>query len=266
MIAQELSSIIQSQICDEIRVSPKGNRVSVSMPLTFGDGDSCSLFVSQDEDGSLTITDDGLVVAVASGQGIDLLSSGYATRFNQLAAFFGASAIKSELQIKSSRSDVGDAIFSLAQACLELSKLGELTPETKKRGKSFNAAVSRLIEEALGDNRFDKNWHHPQLDPKSIYQVDYRCEVEQTNWLIYGIGSDSKCWKASSAIQHYQLKGLPVKSVVAYGKTVLENPSLLDVLADNSEHKFSLETERIKFTKFLKGLQMPPGKESVSPF
>lgn len=262
MIAQDLSSIIQSQICDEIRVAVSGDRVAVSMPLTFGDGDACRLFVSQREDGTLTITDDGLVVAVASGQGIDLLSPGYATRFEQLAQFFGANAVNRELQIQSNRSDVGDAIFCLTQACLELSKLGD-TPERKKRGQNFNANFAKLTEEAFGDEPFEKNWHHPEYDPKSIYQVDYQRVVEDVNWLVYGIGSVAKCWKASATIQHYKLKNLTLRSVVAYGKTVQKDQAMLEVLADNAEYKFSMDTERVKYAKFLRGLK-PPGTESVS--
>lgn len=248
MIAQDIPAMIRERVCAEIQVKDTGNRLAIALPLTFGDGDTCRLYVTPEADGTYTVTDGGLVLATAFSEGVDLLSEGYSERIANLMELHGASERARELRTTVRVSDLGDAIFSMTQACLEIAKLSEVPPELAPKRRAFAQRFNRVVERTVPSAV--KGWRDETRDPKKIYLIDYG--TPDGSWLINGAGSLAKSWKSAAAIQHYRLTELDFKSVFAYTESVGSNPKAIEVLADNSDFRFSLDTERPRFRAFLR--------------
>ena len=258
MIAPSLTQIIQKQLCTEIQVSSQDGRIAISFPLIFGDGDACELFVEEDENGSLCLTDDGIVHAVAASQGVDLTLPGYSKRLQKMAAFYGAREHLSEIKIDVTQDRIGDAAFSLAQACLDLSRLAYLPPEKEsppKKSVGFGTGLTKLIQSSLGKLPFESDWHHPTLDAKSRYHVDYCVHTAEREHLLFGIGTEAKWWKSLASIQHYQIGNLNMETVVVYSKEVgKKHPTFMELMIENASRSFSFDTEKPMLKRYLKSL------------
>lgn len=253
MIAAEVQKLIREQIAGEVAFRPFGeDRLGVSLPFTFGDGDACEVVVSNGNGDAWTISDEGYVVALAKMQGINLLSTGYANKFRELASFYGAEEHNGEVQMRTTKQRLGDSLFLFIQACLELARLMDREPDRKKRKKEFARRFSRAVEKSLPADKLSRRWFDESRDPKGIYRADYRVLSDGVNWLIYGAGSAGKVWKAASAVQHYRLTKLPLETIFAYGKSAMGDDAAFEVMADNANHRFSIETDRLAFQRFLK--------------
>jgi hypothetical protein len=253
MTASELSKLIREQMCSEIRVKAlAGGNLAVATPLTFGDGDSCRLFVRPEPDGKLTITDGGHVLALAGMEGVDLLSEGHVDRFRRLAAFYGAEENGGELRITADVAGMGDALFSLTQACLELARLVEFPPESSPKKKAFTKRFTKSVEASVPKNRLTKNWFDGTSDPKGIYKADYRVDGGRVPWFVMGAGSPAKTWKSASTIQHYRGTSQSVQTVFAFSESVKDDAPAFAVLIDNANYRFMLPNERKAFDEFLR--------------
>jgi hypothetical protein len=255
MVTADFARLIREHICAEVSISKvASDRFSVGMPLTFGDGDSCRIMVTAEPSGEFLLSDGGFVSASALVDGVDLLSSGHEERFRRVAAFYGVKELSGELRMQANSDDIGDAVFAFTQACLEVAKLSELTREVARKSRAFTARFRKIVEVALRASPFNRNWHDESRDPRGIYIADYRLPKDDFDWLIFGAGSPGKCWKSASTVQHYKFTKLKLKTVFAYSASAERNQDAFAVLADNADHRFSMETERGKLRSFLKRL------------
>lgn len=253
MIAKELQNVIREEVGKKVSFRVlSDNRLGVALPLTFGDGDTCEVIIEAEDDGTCTLSDDGYVLALGRTMGVGLRSTGYADRFNRLAAFYGAESQSGALKLTSTVANLGDSIFALTQACLELARLIDAPPEGKRKARAFSKKFRKLITATIPSERLSTRWHDQEADPEGIYPVDYRVESKGQNWLIFGASSPLKCWKGTTTVQHYKLKDLPMKSLFAYGGAVGTDQSAIGVVNDNADYVFSLESQRNELEKFLR--------------
>lgn len=253
MIATDYANLIRERICSEISISPvNDSRFSVGIPLLYGDGDSCRIFVTAGAGGEYLLRDGGFVLSSSAIDGVDLLARGHVDRFRRISEFYGVKEINGELTMDADSNDLGDAVFVFTQACLELSRLGELPREVSRKAKAFNVRFRRDVEQSAEVARLERRWHDPSRDKAGVYRVDYRILAEDVNWLVFGTGTASKVWKAASAVQHYKFKKLAMRTVFAYGESAERNSEAFAMLADNADAKFSMQTERQRFRDFLR--------------
>lgn len=207
---------IRSQVAADIRLSPTADRLRIGTPLTFDDGDACSFFLIQQGE-QLVLSDLGDIFTRADYQETDLRASGHRARFDRLLDFYGMREDSGQLVMAVAPDKMGGAIFSFAQASLELVRLARTPADRKKRAeRKFRAKVGKLVRSLIPANKLDENWYDREEDPNKYYPVDYRIHGTTADWWVFGVGTSTKCLKATVTCQHYRLLKRKFRGVAIY--------------------------------------------------
>lgn len=203
MIAPNFVEFIREQVAGRIGVKAIGDRIAVDIPLAFPDGDECRVFVSRSDDGKWIATDGGSTIMRASYSGaVNVLGRGYAARFRQLLNLYGLSEDKGLLKTSDER-EIGDAVFTIAQACMDVVHLANTPKEKKPRVESnFEKKLSRIVADAAKAGRIHRYWHDAEHDPNARYPVTYRVDSNgpsQKSLLIFGANSKLNCMHSTMA-------------------------------------------------------------------
>jgi hypothetical protein len=232
MIASNFEQYIHDQVASRIGIHAAGqDRVAVDIPLSFPDGDQCRAYVSRSEDGRWRVSDGGAtVMRAAYAADVDVLGKGYADRFKQIVQLYGLSEIQGELAA-SAENDLGDAVFSIAQAAIEIVHLASLPKERVQAPKSlFTATLSRIVTSAIhaahGKATVEPNWHSESYDPEELYPVDYRIVPAKRALLplfVFGANSRTACMHATMACLFHKHHKNKFRGIAVY-KAAAELP------------------------------------------
>ncbi len=248
MIAADMQQFIREQIVSEVRFRELGeSRLGVAFPMTFADGDACEMIVQQQRDGKWLISDEGYVLALAKMQGINLLSSGYSDRFQELTKYFGANADDGEVRLVAESDSLGDALFAFCQTCMEAAHLMEQPPDAVKKSKAFDKRFNRIVTAAIPKKHLFRKWFDEDNDPEAIYRADYRTG----DWLIFGAGSPTKAWKGVAAAQHIKAKR-KMQTLFVFSDNAEKDVAAFRAIVDNADQIFSVTRERMEVGKFLR--------------
>lgn len=204
MIAPKLVDFIHEQVSCRIGVKAIGEQIAVDIPLAFPDGDQCRVFVSRDGEGKWVATDGGSTIMRAAYAGsVNVLGDGYSDRFRQLLDLYGLSEEQGLLKA-SSESEIGDAVFTIAQACMDVVNLAN-TPKEKKTPRKqakFERTLHRIVSDAAKAGNVQAAWHDEKHDPDGLYPVTYRIDPTSESrkpLLIFGANSKRNCMHSTMA-------------------------------------------------------------------
>ena len=130
MIAHDMLASIRRQIADSVSLSKfDDGRISISIPITYDDGDACTCYAIHGEQG-WELRDFGDLVMRASCRDVNLLSKGYLSRLKRVAEFYGMTADETgELFVAVDDENFGRAVFAFTQTCLAVQSLAKTKPE-----------------------------------------------------------------------------------------------------------------------------------------
>lgn len=204
-IPSKIVNLIREQVASDINLAHDGNRIRIGVPLLYDDGDTCGFYLEETPTG-LVLTDLGDVLMRAGYHDADLLSSSYRTRVQRTMEFFGITENEGNMTMAVSNSDVGDSIFTFAQASLELVRIATLPKERKKSQEiRFKDKLSRIILAEIPSSRLVPNWHDEASDPDHVYPVDYLVRADDTrDWYIFAVGTQNKCLRSALSCHHYR--------------------------------------------------------------
>lgn len=189
------------RIAERIKVTFHGDdRFSISTPFMFTDGDHCGFRVYKLPSGGWVISDKGGVITHAGYAGVDFSSAEYRENFKAITSFFGIVESDGELVIQVRGDEVGDAFFTLAQACIEVSRLTVVervevvrqVRESVARSSSERAEMSkreRLGRFAVGlypNAGWTRRWTDHEVDPAGLHQVDFHGETRKGELFVFG--------------------------------------------------------------------------------
>lgn len=222
MIAPTIIDEIRRHVCNSIGVNEvEQGLIAVDIPITFPDGDQCRVYVSQDETGAWSVTDAGDAVMRASYQGsVDVLGKGYVERFRQITDLYGISEDMGELSIVSD-GDIGQAVFSVAQATIDIISLARTRKDKPENVKSdFEKKLHDVVFESVPNARITQNWNDDEHDPDKLYPVTYRIEnktVSEKPLFVFGANTKSQCMHATMSCLFHKTK-VGFRSIAIYGK------------------------------------------------
>jgi hypothetical protein len=209
MIAPSPFHELHERVSESIGIKELDNGTfAVDVPIAFPDGDQCRIYASRNLAGTWTVTDEGTAVMRAGYEnGADVVGKRYADRLRHIVEFYGLSETGGEL-IAKDKADVGAAVFSIAQAAIEIVNLAKTPKERGERKTSkFERRLSRIVHDAF-DGQEERRWYDVQKDPGSLYPVGYRIANPNARQLfIFGVNSASACAHATiSCLFHRNLK------------------------------------------------------------
>lgn len=129
MISSNLKQQIQEAICKEILVKEtKDSSFTVDIPLWYPDGDRCRLYVEKD-DNEWIISDGGVsIMRAAYADNVNVTSKPYRDRFNKILEAYKLTEAEGEL-VAESGEDLGNSVFLLAQASIDVIHLARCGPK-----------------------------------------------------------------------------------------------------------------------------------------
>lgn len=225
MIAPQFEQYIHEQVANRIGIHPAGDdRFAVDIPLSFPDGDQCRTFVSRSDDGRWRVSDGGATVMRASyAADVDVLGKGHAERFHQIVKLYGLSETNGELAA-SVETDLGDAVFSMAQAAIEIVHLSSLPKEKSPPTHSkFSATLGSIVKAAIRASnskaRVEEQWHAQSYDTDILYPVSYRIDPEKRTSLplfVFGANSPITCIHSTMSCLFHKLHKSKFRGVAIY--------------------------------------------------
>ena len=249
---------IRSQVASGLRLAPMGDDyLRIGTQIVFDDGDRCSLFLSQRDEGWV-LSDRGSVASRASYVETNLLSPGYKPRFEKLVEFFGMREESGEIIMPIVGEDFADAIFSFAQGAVELVRLADTPAETRRKTeKRFHHKLLEIVTSFVSKDRVEENWHDPENDPKRLYPVD--CRVRANNeslWYLFGVSTSSKCLHATITCQYYryELANSAFHGLALYKSRAAIPESATLPLDRVIERTFSAESEENLFRDYMQSI------------
>lgn len=235
--AQQLSELIASGISVE---SVGTDRVEVSLPFIFDDGDQISFYAVREAGGAWRLTDDGDVLQRLQDSGQGPTTSSQEDRLTALIEFYGVSSDRGHLGLRSTTKSLADDLFLFAQTCLEAAWLGKSNRFNRKASTrpQFQARIRSLIDSVTATENVTPKWHDPQSDPKRLYPVDYRILGKQEQLFLFGVASEMSCALATIACQHYRSIGTDFRGVVIYEDETDIRPRYADRLNEAVDQRF----------------------------
>lgn len=254
MISIDPAQQVRDLMADGITIEAVGtDRVEVSIPFLFDDGDHLSFFADRGASGEWSITDDGEVIYRAQTAGLDLSKQAQLDRLNTLTEFYGVRTDDGALTMKSDVAAIADDIFTFAQTCLEatwLAKMNRLIRKQSTKAK-FDRKLDKLLSSVLGKEKIARSWSDREIDPRGDYPVDYRIQGRNRQLFLFGVSSETHCAQATIACLYFKAKRIEFEAAVVYEEETKLRRRYADQLNDVVDRKFSRIGERKTIENYL---------------
>jgi len=258
MIAQTIQQQIRAQVSDRVAFRQiGGDKIGVALPLTYGDGDFCEVILKNRGENQWTLSDDGHIIALGMTQDIDLLSNSYKEHYEALAKFYGAEPAEGELRLDATTENLGDAIFTLSQACLEVAKVIDIKPDKERRINSFRKKFASVVESCAKDAELVKSWYDKHRDPEGLYRADYLIaspkKSVESGLLLFGVGTSDKAWRSVATIQHLSLTHVENRysTLVAYSERMEESP-VFGAMRQVATHTLNIDRQKVQLKELIR--------------
>ncbi len=238
MIAPDLSATIKQQIADEVQVAEaSSDRVLLYAPFSHDDGDSLSLLFVKESAGDWKLTDDGDVLLHVGYGDVDLLAPGRVERFRRVIGAYGLTEAAGKLSLEVDRENFGEAFYRFSQACFEVARLAKFPPQKERTqqpqrlGQKLESIIKTTVKDA---SAIERKWHHPTLDPNTIYDVDYRIPAKRGDVLVFTCATIAEGWRKTASCLHYRQSKHPFAGLAVFPEdaAMLEGPRTAMVDAD----------------------------------
>lgn len=223
MIATNITEQIREQIADAIGIrSTSAKQFTVDIPWSFPDGDQCRVYVEKSDDGKWTVSDGGDSVMRASYSGdIDILSKDYSERFQGILRMRGLTQQRGEVSA-TSVGDLGEAVFTVAQASVDIVQLARMPKEKKVADRSrFLTRLGDIIGSAVPYNLVASKWHDEVDDAELLYEVDYRIDSKKPSGnplFVFGANTSNACIHATMSCLFYRTHGHRFSAIAVYNE------------------------------------------------
>lgn len=221
MIALEPTQQLRDAIAEHIGVNETEPGVYVvDVPWSFPDGDQCRVFVSKSQNGKWNVTDGGSSIMRASyANEVDVLEKGYIERFRQIVSLYGLREDEGELLVDESQ-DVGGAVFTVAQASIDVVHLSRLPKDRSHSPKSrFIEKLSSLIESTVSAEHLKRDWTDTVNDKKQLYPVTYRIDPSRGDPIfLWAVRSPNSCRRAIMSCLFHKLHTGEFLATAVYAK------------------------------------------------
>lgn len=231
---------IRDHICKEIEIYYEGkNRIMISSPVSFDDGDSFNIILKKGEDGWY-FTDEGNTLMHLSYYELDKNLELDKRKEILESLLFSEDIINDggELKLYVENEDFGYGYFKYLQSLVNVVDIASF-PVTKRESIAsiFREEFRRYLREMFGD-RCAFDYKNEGKDSEGKYQVD--CAVEnKVLFFFFGLYNDAKCRDATITCHMFREWGINFVPIVVFEDQEKINRKVLGRLTDIIDKQFS---------------------------
>ena len=241
----------KSAVTESVRLFPEGiNRCRVFTPFHFDDGDHFVIVLRKDENGNLTITDEGhTYMHMSYHMDLSSLKDGVRNKIIE-GVLEKYKVMESEGTIFANIDDManaGNVFYSFIQCLMSIADVSYLSRE--RVASTFIADFQQFIGETVDPEEFIFDYHDEAHDPDGRYLVDCRINSMAIPLHIYAIGDDTKCRDTTIGILQCQNWDIPFRAMGIFADQEQISRKVLSRFTDVCDRQFSslvTSRERIK--------------------
>lgn len=217
---ERLQSSSCKSLCSEVSLFPRSDdRVAISTPFAFPDGDEFLILAEPLPSGWIRLTDCGntLMHLSYSLNVDDLIKPGNRNDiFHKILADNRVTNNEGELFIDVPADQAGQAVFRLGQALTQIHDISFLT--RSRVASTFYEDLDRVVHEVAPHAQITKDYLVSDKVNAEIYPIDYRLDFPGSDMpmLLFGIPSNEKAKLATVIIQHWLAEGLMFTSFLVF--------------------------------------------------
>lgn len=223
------------------------------MPFTFEDGDHYVVLLKQVGD-QWYLTDEGHTFMHLSYLVPQFDQGNRRGIIDKVLASLRVESRDGELRLPVEPESAGDSFFTFIQA---ITRISDVTFLSRERVRStFAEDFQQVVQKAASGRTVTPSYSHPQHDPEKLYPVDIRVDGSNLGQvLLFGIGNDEQCQRATITLYRWQQWGERFGSVGIFRDQTEINRHALARFTDIAGRQFStLETARDMLTTTLADL------------
>ena len=204
---EKLKTNLCKSLCAEVSLFPRSdNRVSISTPFSFSDGDSFLLMAEPLPAGGIRVTDCGnTLMHLSYSMNVDeILKPGNRNDiFRRIIAEYSLTNDEGELFIDAPADEAGKAVFKFGQALSQIHDIGFLS--RSRVVSTFYEDLGRIVHEVAPQARIAKDYLLENKSNAEDYLIDYRLDFPGNDrpLFLFGISSNEKAKLATVIIQHW---------------------------------------------------------------
>jgi hypothetical protein len=230
----------RDKISREVELAEVGNgRFRVFTPFRFDDGDHLSIVLKK-EGPQWVLTDEGHTFMHLSYtiDEADLKQGSRRKVIDRAISSFNVTDREGELRLPIEGENYGSALFSYAQALLQIADVSYLNRETVR--STFMDDFRKVIMSSVrNEQAVQFDWCDPEGDPSGKYPVDCRLKGRETPLFVFGIANNEKCNVVTLVVQHFKMLNARFNSLVIYQDQEAISRKPLARLTDVVDKQFS---------------------------
>jgi hypothetical protein len=253
MNIERIEKEFKAKVCDRIQLLPEGKeRLIVSTPFTFEDGDHLCILLKKSED-RWYFTDEGHTFMHLSYDDLDVDKGTRRKIIDTVLGTYQIQNAEGELRCLVENGDFGDALFTFVQGIIKITDVAYLRRERLR--SLFMEEFRSFLEESIPAERYTFNYRDPQHDPEGKYTVDCRINSRRRPLFLFGIPNDDKCRDVTITCLQFEKFEVPFISAAVFENQEEINRRVLARFSDVCERQFpSLQSAKERFDKYLANL------------
>ena len=253
MTIDTIVSDFRAKVCGQVQLVQEGmDRYRVFTPFLFEDGDHLAIVLRRDN-AEWILSDEGhtYMHLTYDIEEKDLQKGTRQKIITNALSVFKVEDRDGELMLAIQEDHYGDALFSFSQALLKITDVSYLSRERVR--STFMEDFRTFISETVPEHRRVFDWHHPQQDPKGIYNVDCRVNGMEHPLFIFALPGDDKVRDATISLLQFEKLGSVFRSLAVFEDQENINRKVLARFSDVCEKQFSsLGTNKDRITRYIK--------------
>jgi hypothetical protein len=217
---ERLKTNLCRSLCAEVSLFTRSdNRISISTPFSFSDGDSFLLMAEPLPTGGIRITDCGnTLMHLSYSMNVDeILKPGNRNDlFRRVIAEYSLTNDEGELYIDSPADEAGKAVFKFGQALSQIHDIGFLS--RSRISSTFYEDLGRVVHEVAPQALIKRDYVVESKSNAEDYPIDYRLDFPGSGrpLFLFGIPSNEKAKLATVIIQHWLAEEIRFTSFLVF--------------------------------------------------
>ena len=217
---EKLKTDLCTSLCAEISLFQRSdNRISISTPFSFSDGDSFLLMAEPLPTGGIRVTDCGnTLMHLSYSMNVDeILKPGNRNElFQKIITDYSLTNNEGELFIDAPADEAGKAVFKIGQALSQIHDISFLS--RSKVASTFYEDLDRVVREVAPQADIRKYYLVEDKSNAEDYPIDYRLDFPGSArpLFLFGIPSNEKAKLATVIIQHWLAEEIRFTSFLVF--------------------------------------------------
>ncbi len=203
-------------LCAEVEIFERNNRLLVLTPFTFSDGDPYQFYIERETTGAFRIFDAGHTLMHLSYENdIDKFRIGTRGRiFEQILDEMGVEEDDGEIFLFSSGANLAESVFRFGQA---ITKITDLTFLNRIRVEStFYEDLFEMLNRIVDPSHITKDYIYPNISHAEDYPIDFRIEGKTDPLFVFGVPGRDKARLVTIILERLLREEATFESVIVF--------------------------------------------------